>query len=248
MKRWSFNYLLLSKLSDVLDISGAEIARRCGIRQQVFNRYTHQSVALSVVVLMKICNALRMPAHYFMSEDNNHILPNRETATIPPDCWHIIEWDYDAVERTFGDGNGRIYWKDVAEVMGVSEQKPHARFKLETRFPIDDFLNTCSTLNVSPFMFLIDKNRDKAKQKGGKRTTMPNASASGDAFHRSEITVLTQKLAALNSTVANITAKYDDLMKRHTALLDRHNLLERRFNDFMGCGSMKVAEDIGGDI
>ena len=125
MTKWSFNMLLLSRLSDVLDISGAEIARRCGLTQQVLNRYMNGDIVLSVQVLMKICNAMRMPAYHFVSEDGSSVLPIREEATLPLDCWHPIEWDIQAVELTFGDGEGRIFWKDVAKVMDISSQKPH---------------------------------------------------------------------------------------------------------------------------
>ena len=243
MNKWSFNSLLFSRLPDVLEISGAEIARRCGMKQQVFNRYTNQEVMLSVQILMTICNSLRMPIHFFVSEENNHVIPNRECATIPLDEWHPIDWNYDAVEKTFGDGGGRIYWKDVADAMDVTEQKPHDRFKLKTRFPIDGFLATCNKLNISPYLFLIDNNRDKAKRERGKRGCGPRGSAMREESLRADVAALTKKLDDLNTTVTELTAKYDDLLQRHTALLDRHNRLERYFNDYSGYGHIgKAAE------
>lgn len=243
MNKWSFNSLLFSRLPDVLDISGAEIARRCGMKQQVFNRYTNQEVMLSVQILMTICNSLRMPIHFFVSEENNHVIPNRECATIPLDEWHPIDWNYDAVEKTFGDGGGRIYWKDVADAMDVTEQKPHDRFKLKTRFPIDGFLATCNKLNISPYLFLIDNNRDKAKRERGKRGCGPRGSAMREESLRADVAALTKKLDDLNTTVTELTAKYDDLLQRHTALLDSHNRLERDFNDYSSYGHIgKAAE------
>ena len=247
MGKWSFNEPLFSRLSDVLDISGAEIARRCGLTQQVLNRYMNSDIVLSVQVLMKICNALRMPAHYFVSEDNNHVFPNREVATIPYDCWHPIEWDSQAAELTFGDGEGRIYWKDVAEVMNVSAQKPHERFLLRKRFPIDGFLTACSHFNISPFRFLIDPNRDCGKKAQSRRQPLPSpgrAEAVGDEALRAEVRELTGRLADLNSTVSDITKKYEALLQRHTALLDRHNELERTVRDYLGLTpSLMAAED-----
>ena len=254
MNKWSFNSLLFSRLPDVLDISGAEIARRCGMKQQVFNRYTNQEVMLSVQILMTICNSLRMPIHFFVSEENNHVIPNRECATIPLDEWHPIEWNHDAVEKTFGDGGGRIYWKDVAEAMDVTEQKPHDRFKLKTRFPIDGFLTTCNKLNISPFLFLIDNNRDKAKRRATKKATVPAGSSTkdrsvalqspaGEASLRADVAALTKKLDGMNTTIAELTAKYDDLLQRHTALLERHNRLERDFSDYTGYNRIGMAAE-----
>lgn len=245
MNKWSFNFLLLRKLSDVLDISESEIARRCGMKQQVFNRYTNEEVMLSMGVLMKICNSLRMPAYYFVSEDNKHEIPNRECATIPLDYWQPISWDVQTVEQTFGIGAGRIHWKDVADAMGVTEQKPRGRFMMKTRFPVDDFLKTCNTLNLSPFLFLVDKNRDANRQKNGNRkATIPVASAAGNnEALRADIRELKRKLGDMNGTVEDITKKYDDLLRRHTALLDRHNELERRFNDMFGYERIGMAAD-----
>ena len=245
MNKWSFNFLLLRKLSDVLDISESEIARRCGMKQQVFNRYTNEEVMLSMGVLMKICNSLRMPAYYFVSEDNKHEIPNRECATIPLDYWMPISWDMQAAEQTFGNGAGRIHWKDVAEAMGVTEQKPRGRFMMKTRFPVDDFLKTCNVLNLSPFLFLVDKNRDTNKRKNGNRkATVPvTPAADNNDGLRADIKEMAGKLADMNAAMTDITAKYDDLLRRHTALLDRHNELERRFNDFVGYDRTLTAAD-----
>ena len=220
---WSFNMLLFSRISKVLDISEAEIARRCGMTQQVLNRYTSTDIMLSVQNLLKICNALRMPAYYFVSEDNHHVVPNRETATIPLDQWRPVTWDVQAVELTFGDREGQIFWKDVAEAMGVTSQKPHDRFLLRKRFPVNDFLQTCNKLNLSPFRFLIDLNRDTtAKRKrgsaapggsAGKATTPPPCPA--------DIAALCRKIDTLSKTVADLTQKYQSLLRAHEALARR---------------------------
>lgn len=239
MEKWSFNMLLFSNLTEVLDISGAEIARRSGMKQPVLNRYMNGEIVLPVQILIQICNALRMPAHYFVSEYNKHEIPNRESATIPLDYWRPIDWDRNAVELTFGDGEGRIYWKDVAVVMNVSSQKPHERFLLRKRFPVNDFLNTCNALNKSPFLFLVDPNWNSSRAKVRK--------TSGPAGNNERLLVdvreLTNKLADMNAAVSDITAKYDDLLRRHTALLDRHNELERKFNDFVGYDRPLMAAD-----
>lgn len=236
MEKWSFNMLLFSNLTKVLDISGAEVARRCGLKQPVLNRYMTGEFALPVQVLIQICNALRMPSRYFVSEDDNHVLPNRETATIPYDDWHTIGWDCQAVELTFGDGEGRIFWKDVAAAMGVSPQKPHDRFLLRKRFPVGGFLKTCSSLGISPFRFLIDGNLDSESKKETDGTKK-NAGSDSDAGLRSEVRALTSRVADLNAAVSDITARYDELLKRHTALLDRHNRLERTVRDYLGLDS-----------
>ena len=213
--------LLFSRISKVLDISEAEIARRCGMTQQALNRYTSADIMLSVQKLLKICNAMRMPAYYFVSEDNHHIVPNRETATIPLDRWRPITWDIQAVELAFGDREGQIFWKDVAEAMGVTSQKPHDRFLLRKRFPIDDFLQTCNNLNISPFQFLIDHNRDTS-DKSKRGNTATRGSAAGKAAPPlpcpADIAALCRKIDTLSETVADLTQKYESLLHAHEAL------------------------------
>lgn len=229
MEKWSFNQLLFSRLSDVLDISGAEIARRCDLSQQVLNRYMRGESELTLQVLIPICNHLRMPAYYFVSEDGDDIIPERERATIPLRYWHPIEWDTQAVELTFGDGEGRIFWKDVAEVMDVTPQKPHNRFLLRTSFKVDAFLMTCSRLNISPFKFLIDKNRDIAIPQSSPKEAKKDLQAQVEALNKS--------VRSLSSTVADLTAKYK-------ALMVRCGKLEKQLAEYSGTSIGMAAEEI----
>lgn len=222
MDKWSFNNQLFSKLSKVLQISEAEIARQCGLTQQVLNRYTKADIMPSVQVLLKICNALRMPAYYFVLQGSNYIIPERENATLPYDKWKPVTWDMQAVELTFGDGEGKIYWKDVAAVMGVTPQKPHERFLLRKRFPIDEFFVVCSHYSISPFRFLIDPNiRDSTKRKGcdAERSIAPPPQSNDPLL--ADIADLRRQIAALSATVDNLTKKYNTLLKSHEALSRR---------------------------
>ena len=207
MEKWSFNNQLFRRLPDVLDISGAEIARRCSLKQQVLNRYQNGGIVLSVQVLIKICNSLRMPAYYFVAEDGACAMPNRESATVPADDWQTVTWNWQAAELTFGDGEGKVYWKDVAEVMGVSSQKPHEWFLLKKRFPIDCFFKACNAYNLSPFRFLTDPNRKKA----------PRA----DMTEREELNDLRRRFVELSATVDDLKRKYGELLKSHEQLVHR---------------------------
>lgn len=207
MNKWSFNMPLLERLSDVLDINGTEIARRCGLHQQVLIRYTTNETVINVQVLIKLCNAIRMPIYYFVAENNNFILPNRERATIPLDDWKPVSWNYDAVERTFGDGNGRIQWKDVAVAMHASSQKPHERFSLRRRFKVTDFFTACNAFNLSPFMFLNDPNRPVGKTK--RRAAIPSY-----AELQRRVDTLEHDIADLKQRLATLLHSHEELTKR----------------------------------
>lgn len=209
MNRWSFNMPLFSQLPNVLDITGTEIARRCELRQQVLSRYITNESVVTIQVLLKLCNALRMPAYYFVSVDNNFVIPNRESATIPLNEWHEISWNKEVVEQTFGDGEGRIKWKDVATAMNTSLQKPHERFALRTRFKVTDFFTACNAFGLSPFMFLNDPNRPVGKTK--RRAAIPS-------------------YAELQRRVDTLEHDIADLKQRFTTLLHRQEELTKRVN------------------
>jgi len=224
MITWTFNRKLFMQLSDVLDISYAKIAERCGLRQQVISRYVTGEIELSLQVLIKICNALRMPIYYFVSENDNHVIPNRESATLPLGLWQPITWNHQVVELTFGDGEGKIYWKDVAAVMGVSSQKPHERFLLRRRFPIEGFLTTCTHYQISPFKFLIDPNRETDKQGSirlGASAPRPSKGRCLTNTNHADYVTLTRKLDELNATVLDLTKKFDSLLAAHKTLISR---------------------------
>lgn len=222
MVKWSFNSLLLSKLTDVLDLSGNEIANRCKLSQTTLCHYLKGEVEMPVQALMQICNALRMPTRYFLSVNNRHVIPTRETATIEADRWKPITWSLDAVELTFGDGEGKIYWKDVASIMGLTPQKPHERFLLRTRFPINSFLLTCSHFNLSPFIFLKDENQPadigKAKRQTATSSSTPTKPRTAPSYAE-----LTRRIDLLEHDIA-------DLKQRLTTLLHRQEELTKRVN------------------
>lgn len=212
MEKWRFNTPLFSRLSEVMDLTGTEIARRCGLRQQVLSRYTTNERVVSIQVLIKLCNAIRMPIYYFVTEDHSFIIPNRESVTIPLDQWKPVSWNFDNVEKIFGDGEGQINWKDVAEVMGVTSQKPHGRFSLHRRFKVTDFFAACNAFNLSPFLFLNDPNRpDSSKRKRQKKDRTPPPS----------YTELSHRIDALEQNIADLTQKYKDLLQAHEALAKR---------------------------
>lgn len=247
MDRWTFNSVLFSRLADVLDISITEMAKRVDIGQQTLNRYINGANELPVEVMMKMCNALRMPVYYFVSENNNYEIPNREIATISADQWKPIDWDCKAVEHTFGDGEGRIYWKDVAIVMGVTPQKPHDRFLLRTRFTMKDFLAVCSHFDLDPFKFLIDPNRDSPKKKG--RNSADNAANNmllrDIASMREEISNITRTSNDLAKKFQDIAKKYDDIKTKYDGLLVEHEALLKRFNSHLDENYIGIAADFG---
>ena len=226
MVKYSFNQLLLSKLPVVMDISISEIARRCNIRQSVIYNYIKGSIELPLQTLIQICNTLRIPSRFFIAEDEHYIIPNRETATIESNEWEPITWNKEAVELTFGDGDGKIYWKDVADVMGVSSQRPHDRFLLRTRFPINSFLYICSHYKLSPYLFIDDPNQPRRGAKEKRPMSNPSNSKQPKPNHAKSIDTptyseLSRRVSLLEKNFAALNEKYDRLLHEHEELVKR---------------------------
>lgn len=228
MVKWSFNMQLLSKLTNVMSLSCSEIARRCDVNQSALFHYIRGDYELPVQILIQICNTLRMPSRYFILEEEHYIIPTRETATIETNRWKPIYWNREAVELTFGDGEGKIYWKDVAEVMNVTSQKPHERFTLRRRFKVTDFLTTCNAFSLSPFRFLIDPNNiniPKHEVSQDDRPIRHTTSSTKTVSGKPSYAEIIQKMDALEHSTAELQQKFATVLKDQEALAKSINSL-----------------------
>ena len=191
-----------------------------------------------------------MPICYFVSENGNHVIPNRESANLPLALWQPITWNHQVVELTFGDGEGKIYWKDVAAVMGVSSQKPHERFLLRKRFPIEGFFTICTHYQISPFKFLVDPNREASIQGSisqGAAAPRPSMCRSTTNTSHADFVALTRKLDNLNATVLDLTKKFESLLAAHEALISRVQMNIQNVNSsnlgFNDCTDIATGEN-----
>ncbi|MBR6142500.1 MAG: helix-turn-helix domain-containing protein [Bacteroidaceae bacterium] len=231
MVKWEFNLNLLLGLSGVLDISFAEIARRSGIKQQMLSRYIQQDFVVSVGTLIKICNALRMPFYYFVTENGVSVIPERENATVPRDDWHSIRWDGQAAESVFYKNH--ISWADVSKAMGIKSQNARKRFLEGTRFPVDEFFDTCSKLQVSPYNFIIDRNRPEEKRRRGANRKEKQDVPQGfrermESAPADDIATLRREIEELRATIGTIQGQYNTLRQDFGVLRKEYNALAYR--------------------
>lgn len=234
MNHFSFNVELISCLPNVLDLSVAEIARRCDFKQPTLRMYINRDRDIPVQTLMSLCNTFRIPTHYFFYDCGTYIIPPRELATVEEALWRPVTWDTQPVELLFGDSPGHIFWKDVANTMGVTDQKPRARFALKTRFPVTDFLRVCNTYDISPYTFIKDPNFIPTQHKRNRRgIVVPPAPATPDANRQifADIAELQRQISFLTETVADLTAKYTAILQTCDALAKRVNVNIENFKD-----------------
>ena len=222
MEIFRFNFNLLGCLSDLLDLSVAEIAKRCNFNQPTLRMYVRQERIIPVQYLLTLCNTLRMPMRHFFYH-KEYVIPEREHATIEPSRWQPITWDYGYVEERFGDAPGHIYWKDVAKAMNRTDQKPRGRFALKTRFPVTEFLSVCNAFGLSPFDFIRDPN---SLPKSATRASLP--SRPGDILRdidalRRELADTLAEIAALREEVKTLREAHDTLARRVSINIDTIN-------------------------
>lgn len=222
MKTWTFNLDLFLRMGDVLDISVSEIARRSGLHQPALNRYVQQEFVISVETLIKICNALRMPFRYFVTEDGVSIIPEREHATVPLGDWKQILWHGRDAERIFYAQ--RLSWAKVAGAMGLRKgQTAKSRFIDGTRFPIDDFLLVCTKLQVSPWEFVTDGNLPAANRGGA--TQRPARTVRQEP---AEVKRLKDTIADLNARLDRLQADNATMQQKMDTLLQRMEEMQRQ--------------------
>lgn len=227
MDKFKFNFELIARLPNVLDLTVTEIARRCNINHVTLRQYIKRKRVIPIQDIIGICNTLRIPTRYFFYE-KEAVIPSRERLTIEAEYFLPIEWDNDAVEKTFGDAPRHIYWKHVAKAMGVTVQRPRGRFALQVRFPVDDFLTVCNTFNLSPYTFLIDHN---PIPDGASFPTSPPYAPT--VIHpknslRADVAAMQQKMNALFVVIDNLEQKNKVLLDRIEILSNRVDALSHR--------------------
>lgn len=237
------NTKLIKSLSDVLFMTASEMMDAAQIPCTTWYAIRKKPEDITIQYLLAIANGLHIPVRRFFSTEKATIIGKRDDYITEP--YQECIYDADALQEMV-DNHADITWKKASDATGITYDNLRKSLLAVRKTPVTRFLTACEAFNINPFTILIDPNPTPKKKR---KTTVPAGSPAGsDETLRAEVKALTGRLADMNATIADLTQKYDDLMQRHTALLDRHNQLERKFNDFMGYGSMKVAEDIGGDI
>ena len=209
MTKWSYNVELFFSLPDILQFTFSKIAKLAGINNQQLNRYKKKNIQMSLDVLIDMCNALNIPIRYFIVENDVAIIPGRGEAVVPAAKWKPIIYDREAADRFFGEGLGRIYWKDVGELMGLAPSNAKNRLKGDSRFPVDEFLAICTKLQISPYNFIIDENlpSDKNDESSPKHTN-----------EKSSVTKLSKNVETMNRRLSALEQKFDNLLKAYKRL------------------------------
>lgn len=224
MTKYSVNRNLISSLCAIMDLTGAEIAKRSGVWAATLGRYISGQQEIPLDFLVTICNKMRIPAYFFVKVNNMAIIPTREQMTLPRDVFQPVSWDSEAVERTFGETKGQISWKDVGVVMGIDYRKPQGWFRWQTRFTLEKFLTVCTRLQLDPFTFLVDPNRPKDLK--ARRTR--KAQALPKFRETYEPTESSEALAAISTTIGDMQRQIENMQEELRILRADNLALTRR--------------------
>lgn len=215
MPKYCVNTLLVKKLSSILELSGTDIANRCGIWPATLNRYLSGRQQLPIDVLIQLCNKMRIPIYYFISINGTSIIPTREQLTITADKFKQIRWDHEVVESTFGEHSDQIHWADVAASIGIGRKVPHEMFRLKRRFTLTRLMDICNALQLDPFQFLVDPNRMDGKKSFVHTPAPPEPVViqhEDTDGAKEELYNLRGKVSALESEVSALRAKLEKVL------------------------------------
>lgn len=222
----SFNNSLLTCLPDLLGVSVNKLAADSGLQPMTLGRFINRGDIISVQLLLKLCNAIRVPISYFFSEGDTRIIPEREHATIPASIFQPAAWDLSTVERTFGDQHGQIFWKDIAATMHVSDQKGHERFALRVRLPVTDFIAVCNAYHLHPSHFFINfeqpsvpgsalgRNATSPPKRQPSRSPIPSTLLADIDALRHDLSSALEEIALLRKEIHTLRAAHDTLERR----------------------------------
>lgn len=217
MTAYNVNSLLLKKLSNIINISGTQMANMCCIWPSTLNRYLSGQKPITIEALVQLCNKLRIPAWYFITIDGTALFPPKEQLVLPADTFQPVRWATERVDEIFGERKGQIHWAEVAESIGVFPNKPSPWFHGKVRFTLQRYLEICEGIQLDPFLLLDDPNRPENLHSGGPlRPSQPDPQLSTSpnelAVLRTQVTTMKSAITALQSEVSALRASLNKVL------------------------------------
>lgn len=228
------NTKLIKSLSDVLFMTASEMMDAAHIPCTTWYAIRKKPEDITIQYLLAIANGLHIPVRRFFSTDKADVVGKRDDYITEP--YLECSYDADALQEMVSN-HADITWKKASVATGITYDNLRKSLLAVRKTPVVRFLTACKALGIDPFRILIDPNREAAKKKG-KAGAPRGLPASDTETLLAEVAALTRRLADMNAAVSDLAAKYK-------ALLDRHDRLERRFDDYSGYSRPLMAAEDG---
>ena len=202
------NTKLIKNLSKVLFMPAAEIIATTGMNRSTWYRIAESPHIITMQQLLLVANRLHIPARRFFSTGRTDVIGKREDYITEP--YKECAYDADMLQRTV-DARFDISWQQAANATGISRDNLRLSLLTITHTPVVRFLKACEAWGIDPFTILTDPNPEPQKeQKKGRRQDAQDL--------RAEIGVLKNDIRSLSETIADLTRKYEALLKEHADL------------------------------
>ena len=206
MNSLRLNTKLISNLSNVLFMSAADMMAAANIATTTWYHIMQVPEAITIQQLLAIANGLHIPVRRFFSCDKTDIIGKREEYIA--ESYQACFYDAHALQEIV-NRRADATWQKAADAVGMSRDNLRKSLLAVRRTPVTRFLAVCQAFNIDPFTVLVDPNPAKARKR-----SMRHDDIAGD-------------IAALHRKIADLSTVVDDLTKKYSALLERHNRLER---------------------
>lgn len=213
MNKFRLNTKLISSLSTVLYTPSAELIKAAAISTTTWYHIMQQPALITIQQLLGMANGLHIPVRRFFSTGKADVIGHRDDYVADPydDCYY----DANALQKVI-DNRKDATWRKAATATGITYNNLRKSLLAERRTPVTRFLIVCETFRIDPFAILVDPNRSPVKRDG------PAKQQEAEALNA--INALRRDFDTLNDAVADLTVKYEALLREHEQLLHRINV------------------------
>lgn len=161
VRDWIFNKELLDNLHNLLNISKAELWMEFGMKNPAVS---YNNGNITIQMLIRICNRYQISSKHFFLRKNENKGIIREITFYQCDQFNPIIYHPEYISDIFGrESITEMTLEEVLSMLGYSEQKMRSwRSTEKSTLRVDDLVEMCNALSVTPSCFITDSNRTTA--------------------------------------------------------------------------------------
>lgn len=210
------NIKLLKTLSSVLLMPASDMIEKTTISSSTWYYILSKPDTITIQHLLSVANGLHIPVRRLFSHGSTDIVGSRDDYTTDP--YLPCRYDGSKLQRIVKTRSDAT-WQKASKVSGITPTNLRNSILGESRTPVTRFLTVCAAFDIDPFTILIDENPEHTK---GKRSFPSNPAArKTNTSLRTDIADLSRKMDSLNEAIAELKAKYEDLLVAHENLEKR---------------------------
>lgn len=161
VRKWSFRKDLLDNLNNLFQISQADLWKGMGMTNPTMS---YNEGNITVQLLVDICNKYEISTKHFFIRESEQRDIIRELSFYKSENFKHIQFHPEYIRDIFGKNSlTDMSLIEVLDLLGYSEMKIRMWKNTErSTLRVDDLVDLCNALNVTPSCFITDSNRTMA--------------------------------------------------------------------------------------